>query len=186
MTFWFPSKIVWMLRIPRPADLSTPSRLLSASHSVNSKYCQQRVLTFPPRNTHGPWPWLFGFCSLKMTSNVPFKTMSCRLCGAGHQCPPTATRKKVLTWGGGWSNGWSIPSPQMQATPVLTLEVLAKGKELLVPAACGPFPALFRWLTGRAGVTTTKKAGWWCMFAYTDTDKLFTQASLVDLQDTAD
>lgn len=108
MTFWFPSKIVWMLRIPRPADLSTPSRLLSASHSVNSKYCQQRVLTFPPRNTHGPWPWLFGFCSLKMTSNVPFKTMSCRLCGAGHQCPPTATRKKVLTWEGGGLKQWLV------------------------------------------------------------------------------
>lgn len=60
----------------RPADLSTPSRLLTDPHSSNSKYCQQRVLTFPPRNTHGPWPLLFGFCSLKMTSNVPFKITS--------------------------------------------------------------------------------------------------------------
>lgn len=60
----------------RPADLSTPSRLLTDPHSSNSKYCQQRVLTFPPRNMHGPWPLLFGFCSLKMTSNIPFKITS--------------------------------------------------------------------------------------------------------------
>lgn len=99
---------------------------------------------------------------------------SCRLCGAGHHCPPSATHKKVLTWEGGWSNGWSIPSPQMQTTPFLTLEVLAKGTELLVPAACGPFLALFRWLTGRAGVNTRKEVEG-CMSAHTDAEKLFTR-----------
>lgn len=99
---------------------------------------------------------------------------SCRLCGAGHHCPPSATHKKVLTWEGGWSNGWSIPSPQMQTTPFLTLEVLAKGTELLVPAACGPFLALFRWLTGRAELTPRREQEG-CMSAHTDAEKLFTR-----------
>lgn len=125
MTFWFPLEIVRTLRIPEAADLSSPPRLLRSS-PLN----QLQIL--PAEGAHLPslkYAWSlasviwFLFPKNDITSNVPFKIMSCKLCGAGHHCPPSATHKKVLTWEEGWSNVWSIPSPQMQTTSFLTLEV---------------------------------------------------------------
>lgn len=71
----------------------------------------------------------------------------------------------------------------MQTTLMLKSEVWLKGSELLMLTACGPSPVLFRWLTGSARVNTTRKQEGDC--SLTQMLTLFTQQSLVDLQNTA-